>query len=46
MAAQNLLTFTNYSGYDPEVGSGGGFGFDNVGYPQSRRITVGLTLGF
>ena len=46
LAAQNLLTFTNYSGYDPEVGGGGGFGFDNVGYPQSRRVTVGLHLGF
>jgi TonB-linked SusC/RagA family outer membrane protein len=45
-AAQNLLTFTDYSGYDPEVGGSGGFGFDNVGYPQSRRVTVGLTLGF
>ncbi len=46
LAGQNLLTFTNYSGYDPEVGNSGGFGFDNVGYPQSRRITVGLQLGF
>ncbi len=46
IAAQNLLTFTQYSGYDPEVGGSGGFGFDNVGYPQSRRITFGLSLGF
>ena len=46
VAGQNLLTFTDYSGYDPEVGSTGGFGFDAVGYPQSRRITVGLQLGF
>ncbi len=46
LAAQNLLTFTNYSGYDPEVGSSGGFGFDDVGYPQSRRVTLGIQLGF
>ncbi len=46
LAAQNLLTFTNYSGYDPEIGSNGGFGFDNVGYPQSRRVTLGIQLGF
>ncbi len=46
LAAQNLLTFTKYTGYDPEVGGGGGFGFDNIGYPQSRRVTVGLSVGF
>jgi len=45
-AAQNLLTLTNYSGYDPEIGGNGGFGFDNIGYPQSRRVTFGLQLGF
>lgn len=46
VAAQNLLTITNYSGYDPEVGGASGFGFDNIGYPQSRRVTVGLQVGF
>ncbi|NMM48360.1 SusC/RagA family TonB-linked outer membrane protein [Marinigracilibium pacificum] len=42
-AGQNLLTFTNYSGYDPEIGLNG---IDRVGYPPSRRYTLGVQLGF
>ncbi|QLE02192.1 TonB-dependent receptor [Galbibacter sp. BG1] len=42
-AGQNVFTITDYSGFDPEVGLSG---FDNVQYPQSRRFTVGLQLGF
>jgi TonB-linked SusC/RagA family outer membrane protein len=38
---QNLTTFTNYSGFDPEVGSSG---IDNSVYPQSRTLTAGFKL--
>jgi hypothetical protein len=47
--AQNLLTFTHYTGYDPEVGSFGQSvqvtGVDNGTYPVARTFTVGLNLG-
>lgn len=57
VSAQNILTFTNYSGLDPEVsyfGSGGeNRGDDNIivghdfgNYPNLRSITVGLNLKF
>lgn len=57
VSGQNLLTFTNYSGLDPEVsyfGSGGeSRGDDNViqghdfgNYPNLRSLTVGLSLKF
>ncbi|RSK47675.1 SusC/RagA family TonB-linked outer membrane protein [Hymenobacter rigui] len=48
--AQNLVTFTNYSGLDPEVstfsGSNTSLGTDFFTYPQARTITGGITLGF
>lgn len=47
--AQNLYTFTNYSGLDPEnQNSGGGstLGVDYLTQPQPRVFTVGLNLGF
>ncbi len=57
VSAQNLLTFTNYSGLDPEVsyfGSGGeSRGDDNIiqghdygNYPNLRSITFGANLKF
>ncbi|WP_316825955.1 MULTISPECIES: TonB-dependent receptor [Pedobacter] len=53
LSAQNLLTFTKYTGYDPEVGqqySGAGgtrdIGIDGGNYPQSRTISAGLNLSF
>ena len=45
MSAQNLLTFTNYSGSDPEVNSSG-LGIDNKTYPNSKSVTVGLRVRF
>lgn len=42
-AGQNVFTITDYLGYDPEVGQEG---FDDVVYPQSRRFTVGIQVGF
>lgn len=46
-AAQNLMTWTNYSGLDPEVStynSGLTPGFDYSPYPRARTITFGLNL--
>lgn len=45
----NLLTFTNYSGYDPEVSSGAdatNYPFDNFGYPNYRTYKVSLEINF
>ena len=42
VSANNLLTFTKYSGYDPEVGGGVDWG----NYPQSRTILFGTSLNF
>ncbi|MGI4884450.1 MAG: SusC/RagA family TonB-linked outer membrane protein [Janthinobacterium lividum] len=48
--AQNLVTFTKYSGSDPEVntfsGTNTAIGTDFFTYPQARTITGGVTLGF
>jgi TonB-dependent starch-binding outer membrane protein SusC len=48
--AENLLTFTNYSGFDPEVNQYGGSalvqGIDWGTYPQSRSYIFGLNLEF
>jgi len=50
VSAQNLLTFTNYSGYDPEVGSFNQNplinGVDNGRYPAARSLTVGFNTNF
>jgi hypothetical protein len=47
---QNLLTFTNYSGFDPEVNAFGSsateLGIDYGTYPQSRTFIVGLNVEF
>jgi TonB-linked SusC/RagA family outer membrane protein len=45
VTAENLLTLTDYTGYDPEVG-GGIFGIDKGQYPQARTILGGLQLQF
>ena len=51
MQAQNLLTFTNYIGWDPEVStdfaaSNTRAGIDFYSAPQPRTITFGLNVGF
>jgi TonB-linked SusC/RagA family outer membrane protein len=43
--SENLLTFTKYTGYDPEIG-GGVFSIDRGFYPQARSFMVGLSVGF
>ena len=45
VTAENLLTLTNYTGYDPEVG-GGVFGIDKGMYPQARSFIGGVQLQF
>jgi len=45
LSAENLLTLTNYTGYDPEIG-GGVFGIDKGYYPQARSFLAGLQLQF
>ncbi len=43
--AENLLTFTEYTGYDPEIG-GDSFGIDRGIYPQARSFMIGVNVGF
>ena len=44
-SGQNILTFTKYPGWDPEVNSNG-FGIDNKSYPMSKMFTFGLRARF
>ncbi|MCD8184721.1 MAG: SusC/RagA family TonB-linked outer membrane protein, partial [Bacteroides sp.] len=47
VSAENLLTFTKYDGFDPEISSGGtSLGIDRGVYPQARTFTVGANLSF
>jgi hypothetical protein len=50
VAAQNLFTFTKYSGYDPEIGSRNSnalqTGVDFGRYPVSRMFTGGINFQF
>lgn len=44
-SAENLLTFTAYDGFDPEIGSGGtSIGIDAGCYPQSRTLSIGANI--
>ena len=47
LQGKNLLTITDYSGYDPEM-SGGvlGSGIDYGNYPTPRIVSVGLNVKF
>ncbi|MEW2920590.1 TonB-dependent receptor [Muricauda sp. ANG21] len=49
-SVQNLYTFTNYSGYDPEVGAFNQnpllAGVDNGRYPLPRTFTFGIDIDF
>lgn len=49
VSAQNLMTFTKYSGMDPEIGTIGGaleLGIDKGFYPQARIFLAGVNLKF
>ncbi|WP_192821512.1 TonB-dependent receptor [Rufibacter sp. LB8] len=47
--AQNLVTFTDYPGFDPEVNFAGTsnttLGVDFYTFPQARTITFGINIG-
>lgn len=42
LQGSNLLTFTGYTGYDPEVGGGVDYG----NYPQARTVMLGVNMNF
>lgn len=51
VSAQNILTFTKYTGYDPEVGNRTPWssltnGIDYAVYPQPKAFQVGLQASF
>jgi TonB-linked SusC/RagA family outer membrane protein len=49
VSAQNLFTFTQYSGMDPEIGAYGGplnAGVDRGFYPQARVLLGGVNVTF
>lgn len=47
VTAENLVTWTKYWGYDPEIGtSSTSLGVDYGVYPQARTWTVGCNLSF
>ncbi len=48
IGAKNLLTFTKYTGFDPEVGETTLLerGFDRGTYPQSKMFTFGINASF
>lgn len=51
VSAQNILTFTKYSGYDPEVGNRTPDtsltnGIDFAVYPTPKAFQIGLQVGF
>jgi TonB-linked SusC/RagA family outer membrane protein len=49
ISSQNLLTFTGYKGWDPEIGSKNTTltnGIDYGQYPSARSFQIGLQVGF
>jgi hypothetical protein len=42
ITGENLFTFTEYTGYDPEIGGG----IDKGYYPQAKTLMMGLNLQF
>jgi len=49
VSSQNLLTFTGYKGWDPEIGSKNTTltnGIDYGQYPSARSFQFGLQVGF
>ncbi|MCV6628768.1 MAG: TonB-dependent receptor [Flavobacteriaceae bacterium] len=47
VSGQNLMTLTNYSGLDPEVGGSAlSFGVDRTLYPKYKSVIMGVQLKF
>ena len=45
VSSNNLLTFTKYTGFDPEIG-GSSYSIDRAIYPQARSFLLGVNVGF
>ena len=45
VSGTNLLTISNYSGLDPEIG-GGEYGIDRGNYPQPKSVLLGVQVSF
>ena len=44
---QNFFTWSNYSGFDPELPSSGfAVGYDNNSYPKAKDILFGVNVNF
>jgi len=45
---QNLFTWTNYSGFDPEISGNNALlnGYDRITYPRATSVIIGLNLTF
>ena len=49
LSGDNLLMFTDYTGYDPETNTSSGLasrGIDYLNYPNPRTYTFGMRVGF
>ncbi len=53
LTGQNLLVFTNYTGFDPEVNTVNvadngvpSYGIEYIPYPSARTITIGFNFSF
>ncbi len=48
VSGENMLTFTKYDGFDPEIAAGGytTIGVDKGIYPQSRTVSLGANITF
>lgn len=48
VSAENLLTYTKYDGFEPEIAAGGytTIGVDKGIYPQSRTFSIGANITF
>lgn len=46
VTGENIVTFTKYTGYDPEIAGGDTFGIDRAYYPQSRTFLFGANVQF
>jgi len=50
VSAQNILTFTKYKGYDPEISSSAGddvnSGMDWFAYPNPKSYSFGISIEY
>jgi len=46
VTGENLVTFTKYTGYDPEIAGNDTFGVDRAYYPQARTFLFGANVQF